>query len=323
MVVRLAAAQYSELRLEPHRFSDFKGRRFESRLTFEGRKRGAVLGVSRMRTQPGLDAEVRPSGDAFVVTFQTRFAGRFTSLVATVRVSDALGLVFSEDEVTFKEFVLDSLPGSLLQRPRPLPMAAISIGEAPSGSRGAAQEFYSIEDYDAGSDTRGILWKRVAESTTEHLVARVGESNIPRALTVGVVETATRFETQPWFMDLVCEALARIGREAVEYGITLRVVSEINGMVRTATARTVPELASCVVSLWSEGKGLAGDLLAEANVVVTGLDDLRDRRVLGLVASRASVVVASGTPGRSLGRKAMVYTGSEDVGRVLQTVLLG
>ena len=223
----------------------------------------------------------------------------------------------------FEEFVLDSLPRSLLQRPRPLPMAAISIGEAPSGSRGAAQEFYSIEDYGAGSDPRGILWKRVAESPTEHLMARVGESNIPKALTVGVVETATRFETQAWFMDLVSEALARIGREAVEYGITVQVVSDINGKVRAATARTVPELASCVVSLWSEGKSQAGDALQEAHVVITGLDDTRDQRVLGLVASRPSVVVMSGRPGGSLGRKAMFYTGSEDVGRVLQTVLVG
>jgi hypothetical protein len=325
LAVRLVSRQYTSLRMEPQRFSDFKGKAFEARLIFEGRKRGAMVDVSHISTQPGLDAEVRPRDDGtFSLRLKTKFAGRFDSLSATVRVSDVMGLFFSEEEVRFNGFLLDSLPTSLLKRPRPLPMAAISVGEAPSGSRGSAQEFYAIEDYDASLDTRGILWKRVAESPTEKLVARIGESNIPKSLTIGVVETATRFETQPWFMDLVCEALARIGREAVEYGITLHIVSEINGLAWAAEARTVSEVASCVLGLWSQNdKPPASAGLPWPDMVITGMEDTKDQRLLGLVVNRPSVVVTSSTPAGDLGRKVMLYSGSEDVSKVLQTVLLG
>jgi len=324
VAVRLASGQYSALRMEPQRFSDFKARKFEARLNFEGRKRGAVLNVSRVTAQPGVDVEVKPRADgSFSLTLRTKFAGRFNTLSATVRVSDAMGIFFSEEEVRFKEFQLDSLPTSLLQRPRPLPMAAISIGDAPSGSRGSAQEFYAIEDYDASSDPRGILWKRVAESPTEKLVARVGESNIPKALTVAVVETADRFETQPWFMDLVSEALARMGREAAEYGITLHVVSDIKGLVWAAEARTVSEVAACAMGLWTQGrKGPASKELPWPDLVITGLEDLEDPRVTGLVMNRPAVVVTSGRPAKKLGRKVMLFSGSEDVSKVLQAVLL-
>jgi hypothetical protein len=325
VAVRLAAGQYTSLRMEPQRFSDFKGRSFEARLSFEGRKRGAVLTVSRITAQPGVDAAIKPRADGtFTVSLRTKYAGRFNILSATVRVSDAMGIFFSEEEVKFKDFVLDSLPTSLLQRPRPLPMAAISVGEAPSGSRGSAQEFYAIEDYDASSDPRGILWKRVAESPTEKLVARVGESNIPKALTVAVVETTDRFETQPWFMDLVSEALALMGREAVEYGITLHVFSEIKGLAWAAEARTVSQVASCTLGIWTQGRrSPVGNELPWPDLVITGVEDADDPRVSGLVANRPAVVVTSGRPAKKLGRKAMLYSGSEDVGRVLQSVLLG
>jgi hypothetical protein len=325
VAVRLASGQYSAIRMEPQKFSDFKARTFEARLSFEGRKRGAVLTVSRVTAQPGVDVEVKPRADGtFSLALRTRFAGRFNMLTATVRVSDAMGIFFSEEEVRLKDFLLDSLPTSLLQRPRPLPMAAISVGEAPSGSRGSAQEFYAIEDYDASSDPRGILWKRVAESPTEKLVARVGESNIPKVLTVAVVETADRFETQPWFMDLVSEALARLGREAVEYGITLRIISEINGLAWAAEARTVSDISSCTMGLWTLGrKAPASKELPWPDLVITGLEDTEDPRVSGLVANRPSVVVTSGRPAKKVGRRVMLYSGSEDVSKVLQAVLLG
>ena len=325
LLLRVAPSRLLEVSFEPEVVRGFKGE--------------AVETAAKLRAEPGLWGTARlveiippkgvlatlgpPDGGSYDLRLLTTFAGRFEGFVAEVEMPDALGLFTRSEVAATTPLCLESLPLGLLARPSVVNLRAIALGEYPSGARGSGQEFYAAEPYSGVSDAHDILWRQMAKRDDETFVFKVREANVPEAVRLLFLELEERGPGLPRWMDLVSEATSRIGISLLEAGVRMTVVSRRQGAVITLEVEDLRELADATVEMWSGSSPQVHRLeYLPSQIVLTGIKELRDAEVANLVGAGPSIIVAEDTSQGSLGQRMVVFSGSEDVGSVVQAVLL-
>ncbi|MGD0396338.1 MAG: hypothetical protein ABSB26_05430 [Nitrososphaerales archaeon] len=325
LFLRAAPTRLLEVHFTPESVRVFKGDAAETvvRLQTETGVWGIVK-LAAIVPPKGVLATLSPSKDeSYSLRLETKFAGRFEGFTARVELPDALGL-FTRAEVAEKTPLrLDSLPLGLLAHPSVVGLSAIALGEEPSGMRGLGQEFYAAEPYAGVSEAHDILWKRIAEADDELVVVKLREANVPEAVHVWFLELEERGLELPRWMDLVSEATSRMGRCLLEAGAGMVLISRRRGTVAVLDAGSLTRLADATMEMWTAGSPESRVLESHnPQMVVTGMKELGNREIASLVATIPSIVVAEEKSEGYLGDRTIVFVGSEDVGRLVQAVLI-
>lgn len=314
-----------EVSLSPRSPRGFKGEVQEVVVKLGSpRRRWGIPRLVSVAPPKGVEVTFERVGEGtYRLLFQTKFAGRFTGLTTRVEMPDAFALFSRVEESVNAGFVIDSLPTGLLVPMPVVGLSAVSLGDSPAGSRGQGQEFFSVELYDPSNDVRDIIWRRVASMPDDKLVVRLKEANIPEVLRVGFVETEQRGDGLPRWMDLVTEAMARVARSIMGAGVRVRIVSERGRSTSSFEVSSLARLADAVMEVWTTAapethrEGSLGD----SDIIITGTKELSNPTVALMVSRTPSVVISEERSEGTIGANAVVYTGKEDVGRIVQTVL--
>ena len=270
--------------------------------------RWSTLSSASAPRSSGLGLSHDPRGDPGAFTVAADYAGRYERLELTVAFVDALGLFSRVEKVRPRDFAVEVLPLSLLGSPRRPAIFAVTSGETPAGTRGSGQEFYGIEQYVGTTDSKDILWKRVAKAPNEPLVTRVREVNVPESLKVCLVGSS-QGDATTW-MDTVTEALGRMGVTLIEIGMWLEVSVETIDGPASLRARNMDELADLVVGIWKE-RGVpeaVGESAFDADLVMASSGAMASREVYSLSESKPTLVVLDAGRPVALGARSRILS---------------
>lgn len=280
--------------------------------------------------ETGQLANVEPLSDGLSIRlrFMGKYAGRSEGIRVGISLTDPLRLFTRLDQTVSSELVLDTMPLSLVATDLERRLKVFGYGERSSGYTGQGQELYKLDEYNPGY-TRDIVWRRLAQSPEEALMARVRESDVRDMVKVGVVRFAERAsEERARLTDSLCEALGEAGREILETGADVVVLyhrpasgrggpsdqERLRGMV-SLEALDIDQLADAVMA--SSAAPNSRDVEAvveESDLVVTGLLELEDRRLAALLARKPLLLLyeKASPPPASLERS-VLWTGREDL----------
>jgi hypothetical protein len=311
------------LTIDRTRARSFRGGNVSAFLNAGARTGRTLVRMEIVTVPKGLDATLEGDGSRRVLNATSRFAGVYRGLVVKAGVGDPMGL-FVRYRTHDLEFTMEFLPTFLLSKNEPMVVAAAMLGDLPAGRSGTGQEFYSAEVYNTSSNSKDIMWKREAKFPSDRLYVRVGEANIPETLTVCLVERNDLNErTTPVWMDLVSEAIARMGMQVVAAGTTFRLIHDLGGDARVIEAKDVAALANAIVWLWRADAGgvktMEGPM--DADIVVAGQIETQDPKVLGIVLDKPSVILAWGKRNPVGGTNVAFFTGREDFSGLVAMVL--
>jgi len=315
--------QRSEITVEPLRLRVFKreARSAVLRVGSLGSDYARVSSAS-LSTSFGLDGEVgKLERGAAELTFRPAYAGLFRGIKVMVTVTDALGLFAQTQEVELP-IVVESLPTALLLPDTPMLVSQMVQGEVPTGGRGSGQELYSIEPYEAGSDAKDVMWKRMARSGGDTMQVRVREASAKASVSMLLALGSKTEEERVKRVDLASEAVAQLGKKLVSLGVAIELTSP--GRIATAPgASNVAELASAIAGVWSSTEEIGpseGDMV-QADLLVLGADELEDERMGRYLGRKPSLVVWDG-PGRpGTSGRVFVFTGTEDLTQLVEVLL--
>jgi hypothetical protein len=312
-----------------------KGEQYEVVLAFESRGSGWIGSTpTTFDTETGQLSKVELLSDGMRIRlrFLGRYAGRSQGIKVGVSFTDPLRLFNRLDHLVSTELVLDTMPLSLLAPEVERRLKVIGYGEQSTGYAGQGQELYKLDEYNPGY-TRDIVWRRVAESTDEALVARVREANVRDILRLGVVRFAKRTsdERASW-TDKLCEAIGEVGREVLETGAGLVLLyrqgppsgggrvegssgeERLRGMTGMV-AEDIDELAEAVMSCSvAEGSQDVESVVLESDLVVTGLRELEDEGMARVLAQKPLLLVyEEASPPPAFAERSVIWTGGEDL----------
>ena len=312
-----------------------KGEEYETILAVESRGNGWVGSTPTSFDVPTgqlLRVEPLPDGMRIRLRFLGRYAGRCQGVKVVISFTDPLRLFNTLDQTVSTELVLDTMPLSLLAPEVPRRLKVVGYGEQSTGYAGQGQELYKLDDYNPGY-TKDIVWRRVAESTDEALVARVREANVSDVVRIGVVRFAERgVDERAAWTDMLCEALGEVGREILETGASPillyrqplpsgggrdRGTSEeerLRGMT-SIPAEDIDELAEAVMScsVASDSRDVES-VVVGSDLIVTGLRELQDEEMAAVIARRPLLLVHEKAPPLpAFAERSVVWTGKEDL----------
>jgi uncharacterized protein (DUF58 family) len=304
----LAVPQEASLRV-------FKGESAHTSLRLRGAPTSwaaVSLGSLLVRGPVEVKSDLLPGG-GYALSLRPTAAGRFGDLAFSARLSDPLRLFVHSEIVVPVALTLDSMPLSLLERPRTPLISPLTLGERPSGTPGKGQEFFGVGEYVYGSESRDILWKRVARSPELNLLVRQRESNIPETASLALVLGWLRGEDRTKLVDMMCEGLGSLGTTLL--GLGMRVTLKGEDLVTTATSSD--ELVEAIMVASTLASSSAPEDAAECDVVVEvgGME--------GMVRPWAGFkpTVSIGDRDSALPRFAVGYTGVEDLATIAGAVL--
>jgi hypothetical protein len=320
--------------MDPSEIRGFKNDKlWTSAVLVSRRARWVNSKLARVRSQAGVDAQFELSEGLARIFITSRYAGRFSSLALQFEVRDILNLFSKRIQTVYTDLVYDSLPLSILKplpRSRPLPLA---LGERSGKSPGSSLELYSIEQYQPFTETKNILWKKVARMPDESLIVRIRDSSIPKVVRIGFIQIAERRDLRAKleFIDLACEAIGMMGNSLLATGTTVEIYyaskTEAEGSVSISEISTLEQLADALMEL-SESPTLKFDspsafkILDQSDILVCGARDLELRTLALPVSKLVTLVIAESDSSPSIvGQKAMMYTGIEDVRKLVSKVL--
>lgn len=301
----------------------FKGSNQSVSLEVRAASKGATAQLDLVSTPKGLEATLAGEGVQRTLTLNSKYAGVYQGIKVRVGVSDPLG-IFARRETHELVLAVEFLPLFLLAKRPPIPVSALMLGDYPAGRSGFGQEFHSAEASRSLTSVKDIMWKRQARLSEENLMVRVGEANIPEKLTVLFVENSDGDRrSDPGWMDLVSEAIARIGLAVVGSGTTFKLVHALGDKVTASEARDESGVADMVMSLWR------GDLpmervpggLRQADIVVAAQSEAQVPQIHSLLLQKPSVVLTWGAGAAPAGTRVVFFSGREDVNGLVARVL--
>ncbi len=325
MLVRRFAGRKERVEITPLHLRGFKGEEFYSTLELFTRNQ-RWISVEIPSVEAPLGVEVRTdavSSTKVKLVFRPRFASGYRSLRVNLELRDILGLFARPIELLFSDFTIEALPAALLTNiPKPRPFL-LALGERTAGSKGAGQEFYSIDDYQPFSETKDVLWKRVARNPDERLLIRIRESNIPKKVRIGVLEISDRspIDRLHW-IDLVSEGVGLLGRNLLAARCNLEILhTSANGAMEEVPISTLEELADSLIPL-SVPHPSAKDLellriLNEADIVVTGLREIEDMSLSLGVSRKPSLLIDEEASPILIGEQSLIFSGTEDIRKLV------
>lgn len=309
--------------VDKQRKRSFKGHGLASELKVGKVPRGGLPKLVLEEIPEGIEADLEGSGSSYILSVSSKFAGAFTGVKVKVGIGDPLD-VFNRYEVRAVETIYEFLPTVLVEVREPMLVSAAMLGDYPAGRTGYGQEFYSAEEYNLSHSSKDIMWKRLAKSSNDALLARVGEANIPENLTVYFIEQRGAAKRRiPSWMNLASEAVARVGVPVVLIGSTLRLVHTLGDRTTVSEARSLTELADVVMTLWRDDAPirLHRHEPDQADIVVVGQDELASEETASLITRKPAVVLSWGQTKAAVGPGIVNFSGTEDISRLVVGVL--
>ncbi|MDG6978317.1 MAG: hypothetical protein JRN58_04470 [Nitrososphaerota archaeon] len=308
-----------------------KGEHYETVISVRSRGDGWIGSTpTSFSIDTGQLADVEPvaDGTGIRLRFLGRYAGRSEGIRVGVSFTDPLRLFTRLEQTVTSELVLDTMPLSLVSTELGRRLKVVGYGERSSGYAGQGQELYKLDEYNPGY-TKDIVWRRLAQSPEEALMARVREADVRGLVKVGVVRFAEREgEERARWTDGLCEALGEVGREVLETGAGVVVLyheppaggrrptgqERLRGMVSLGAA-DVDQLADAVMaSSAAPGSRDVGAVVEEADLVVTGLLELQDAEVASILSRKPLLLLyEDAPPPPPFLERPVVWTGKEDL----------
>ncbi len=297
-------------------------------VTIDAGRRGSrwvTLTSVELKGRPGLAAETSPLRSGGVELLLTPgLAGRSDRFEATVRASDALG-IFTMARTIRLELVLEVLPLALKERPPPLVVPLLAFGEDPAGSSGPGQELYAVSEYQPDFDPRDIMWKRAASRTDETIPVRVREANVRRAVSIGVKVASRSEEERALRVDLVAEALGKVGMQLLAAGSVLEITYPSTSGAWMVTVSSARELADATELPFVAGRGAPwGQSLSDRSFDLLIVGPYESGNPSAVLPRSRRLLVLSEAPARDrLPPGSSLFTGREDLAEVVSSVIAG
>jgi len=318
----------------------FKGEEYETIMVVKSTGTDWIGSIpTAVKVETGQLMKFEPLADGRIrLRFLGKYAGRSNGVKVGLSLTDPLKLFTGLEQFAYGDFVLDTLPLSLLAPAIPRRLSVFGFGERATGYPGPGQELYGLDEYHSG-DTKDIIWKRVAKSPDETLVARVREANVRDVVRVGVVRFAERGEDRAAWTDLLCEALGYIGKEAFEMGARFTVlyhspqgverrdrgkVQEERSLGLTqARATDLGELAEVVMScsVVSGSRDIEA-VVDDSDFVITGLRELEDEKMAAVISDKPMLLIyEEASPPSTFADRSVIYSGNESLQQLVRNML--
>ncbi len=324
-LVLLSFARISSAGIFPIRVRTFKHERTTATLLI-GSVRSKLVGSRRfvLVTPYGLECAMGEFREGSrTLTLEPSKAGRFENLSLKLVDEDILGLFARETLVQLDEFVLESLPSSLHAPVHQILVSPISLGDIPAGRRGGGQEMLAVEEYHPGLDAKDLIWRRVAQSPTEELVARSRESSIRRSVSLGIVLAWNSEESRAMLFDLSAEALGLVSKSLLDLGIAVRISFVSKGRIASTESSSLAELAESILAMTAaDNGGIAPETISSSDVVLAEKENFFAERKSQWLSRTSPVLLISLTPSSRIGgNKVFVFTGREDLTDLVESVI--
>jgi len=326
ITVALTSTRNIEIIFENTHISCFKGSQAQETVrVVSKRSRLVTVTVSEIRAPDGVEAIIdREDPDSTVFLFRPNYAGRFVGLSARLELRDPLGLFSKSIIIERNDFVIDCYPSSLLKEIQASRPVTLSLGERMGRTRGGGQEFHSIEEYQGSVERKNIFWKKIAAMPDERLLVKVRESNIPKALSIGLVRGTQRQDDLRWF-DLACEAAALLGKMILEIGCDVVILFSSGDNIERFYITQLSDLAGAIMEMSTASESsidFVSELLAESDVFITGLKEIEVDLIASSVAKKPAVLIEDydAFP-RIIGTTAIVFNGDQDVSGLVTRIV--
>jgi hypothetical protein len=324
----LAAATTGNVRVDledPHLTCFKEGEVVENVSIKYKRKRFVRVLVSSVKGPESVDTITNDSSEGLSFTFKPRYAGQFQGLRVTFEFLDPLGLFRKTLEVVRDDFVIDCYPASLLKEVRQTAPLTLALGERTGRTHGSGQEFYSIDEYNPSVERKNIYWKKIASLPDERLLVKVREANIPHSVAIGLVKTSSRGPKDLEWMDIACEGAGILGTNIFSLGCDVILLFCSDDGIARCEASDLLEFREGLMQLsHSQASDTlrTSEILAEADICIAGFKELEDPLLAGEVARKPSLLIEDpDSHPRAVGNQSLVFTGTEDVGELVNRVI--
>jgi uncharacterized protein (DUF58 family) len=324
--------------MESGHITTLKGEEYDTVLAIESRGASWIGSTFKIEANQQMQIEPLPEGK-IRLRFLGTYAGRTDGVKVAISLTDPLNLLKRLDEVDHSEFVLDTLPISLVTPVVPRQQTVFGFGEQPTGYPGPGQELYGLDKYNSEMDTKNIIWRRVAKSPDETLIASVREASVRDVVMVGLVNFAERGDDRAAWTDMLCEALGQVGQEALEMGAGVMLIySSARGPELTDGAKTdeeqavemvrirvrdVNDLAEAVMicSVAPPSRNIA-EIVNESDIVVTGLKELEDEPMARVLAERPLLLIhEAASPSPLFTEGSVIWTGKQNLFPMIRKIV--
>jgi hypothetical protein len=328
ILLRTSTRAHIEIKLDHPRISVFKGEEGVETITvLSRRKRFIDVALESVEAPEGINTFViSGTPKSMVFSFRPAYAGRYEGINLNFSLSDPLQLFRKKLTLRVNDFVIDSLPKALLVEPKMVRPSSLSLGERTGRTAGYGHEFYAIDDYHPSSEKKSIFWKKVARMPDAKLVVKVRESNIPKAMTIGLITYADRaLEERLIFVDAICEALAQLGSTFLTIGCAIEVLHTKGGSIRWSLATSISELSDVIMEVANFDKSSEMDafsIMSESHICALGLKELENQQIALASLSKPSIVINE--PGANpliVSELAILFRGEEDLSRIVHEVI--
>ena len=288
-------------------------------------KRFVRVVISSVTGPNGVETISNRSSDSLSFTFKPKYSGRFQGLRITFDFADPLGLFRKRLELMRDDFTIDCYPASLLKQVRQSAPLALALGERAGRTHGSGQEFYSIDEYNSSVERKNIYWKKIASLPDERLLVKIRESNIPQSLSVGLLKIIDREQNELEWMDIACEGAAMLGTNIFSLGCDVELVYCFDSKIVNVVSSDLIEFRESLMQMSRSGKSngdLTSEILNASDICITGMKELEDGLLALEVARKPTLLIKDlDVFPKTIGNLSIVYTGSEDVSRLVNTVV--
>ena len=318
--------------IDPGSMRVFKGEEFPATIsvTFK-RARWVSIHLSSLQMPDGVIAKPQEVKEGLIkLLVKSPYAGLFSGIGIRLELQDTLGLFSKEFRTLESQFALESLPYSILS---PLPAVRhlpLSIGDREARAHGSSLELYALDEYQPFSDTKNLLWKKIARMPDERLIVRVREAMIPRIVRIGLIETATRPpQMKLRFMDLVCEGMGALCNNLLAFGSFVEILSatpDIAGGIEPVLISNLEEMVDVLMKIFSrtidsKDNNVQTEVAVRSDIVVSGLLELEDKYLATAISKKPSLLIEEDVLPVMVGEQALVYSGIEDVRKLVSKVV--
>jgi len=261
--------------------------------SFTGALKADALSV---RPPPGVDIVVKGSNEGRLeLSVTPRYAGLFTGLETVYGIKDEMGLFLAEKSMRLGSFRVESIPLNLILETRVPSIAPVIFDENPAGIRGHGQELYTIEETQQ-AEARSVYWRGVARSSEGRMMVMVREAGLPESMTVGLVEMGRMGVERLQWMDRASEALAKLGKVLLEWGIKVDVIISSKEGCKTLRASSISELSQCIMKVWEAWPRLDGrkELVRMSDVVIVESALLSSSELAASLIAKPKLVIPLG-----------------------------
>jgi hypothetical protein len=295
------------------------------------RARWINVNLSSVKGPFGVETSFTSQRGKAKISLISKYSGSFSGLTLQFEIIDILNLFSKQIQTIQSDFTFECLPLSILTpipRSRPMPLA---LGDRSGRSPGSGLELYALEEYQPFTETKNIMWKRVARMPNEKLIVRIRDSSIPKLITVGFIQNKIRRdEAKLEWMDLTCEAIGTMGNGLLAAGCMVEILhtsAQSLDPIQRHEVSNLDELSDAIVHL-SDPPSLSDDgqelfqILSKSDIVVCGMRELEDQALSNAISKKPTLAVFEERVTPSfIGQQTMIFTGVEDVRKLVSKVL--